>query len=64
MKEYLTRSVIVHVNDFRGGTHPTPEDAINIASEDGWLLRETIITKMREDELLFTFVMEREAKRD
>lgn len=63
MKEYLTQCVIVHINDFRGEKRPTPEEAIKSATEDGWLLRETLITKMREDELLFTFVLERDVKR-
>ena len=62
MMEYMTQCLIVNIADYRLDVQPQPEGPINIAAEEGWKLRETIVTTIGNGELMFTFVMEREVK--
>ena len=61
MSEYRVLNQIVGVQDIRNEQHkPESEGIANMAAKDGWHLYETIVTKLNNEELLFTFVMERE----
>lgn len=61
MSEYKVLHQIVWVQDIRNEQHkPESEGIANMSAKDGWHLCETIVTQLNNEELLFTFVMERE----
>lgn len=61
MKEYRMFNRIVSVRDLRDEEHELePESIVNSIAEHTWQLRETKITKLNDEELLFTFVVERD----